>query len=374
MMRRDFRSSSALTPTATAPIRAAVNSRGDEMNAEGTQARALEPSQIELWQAELARDANNGHGIDALHRILLAVKSHYTGDEASMLLAIDEIRDCVQRHLAHHDYAAIDAIFRVVFPELNGSLDGRAINLDADQEIQRLASLPLVQYERERVGAAERLGLRTSVLDGCVKTARPADAKGQGRAFELPATEPWLDPVNGASVLDEVTEAIGSYVVMPEESRATLALWALHTHCFNCFSTSPRAAISSPEKGCGKTTTLDVLNCLVSRPLSTANATAAVIFRIVEICSPTLLIDEADTFLNENMELRGILNSGHRRGGTVVRTVGDDHEPRQFSTWAAAAIAMIGRLPDTLNDRSICYQSSTAEIERAGAIVPQRSC
>jgi hypothetical protein len=102
-----------------------------------------------------------------------------------------------------------------------------------------------------------------------------------------------------------------------------------------------------------KTTTLDVLECLVSRPLPTANATASAIFRIVEQARPTLLIDEADTFLKENDELRGILNTGHRRGGQVLRTVGDDHEPRQFSTWAPAAIAMIGRLPDTLNDRSV---------------------
>jgi putative DNA primase/helicase len=48
------------------------------------------------------------------------------------------------------------------------------------------------------------------------------------------------------------------------------------------------------------------------------------------------------------------LNSGHRRSGAfVLRLVGDNHEPRQFSTWAAVAIAMIGKLPDTLWDRSI---------------------
>jgi hypothetical protein len=66
-----------------------------------------------------------------------------------------------------------------------------------------------------------------------------------------------------------------------------------------------------------------------------------------------LLIDEADTFLGENEELRGVLNSGHRRGGHILRTVGDDHQPRQFATWAPAAIAMIGRLPGTLEDRSV---------------------
>src|SRR5262249_30551145 len=95
---------------------------------------------------------------------------------------------------------------------------------------------------------------------------------------------------------------------------------------------------------------LNVLSPVHSRP---PTPPPAAIFRIVEQARPTLLIDEADTFLKENDELRGILNTGHRRGGQVLRTVGDDHEPRQFSTWAPAAIAMIGRLPDTLNDRSV---------------------
>jgi Protein of unknown function (DUF3631) len=37
----------------------------------------------------------------------------------------------------------------------------------------------------------------------------------------------------------------------------------------------------------------------------------------------------------------------------VLRTVGEDHEPRLFSTWGAKAIAPIGKLPPTLEDRSI---------------------
>jgi uncharacterized protein DUF3631 len=47
------------------------------------------------------------------------------------------------------------------------------------------------------------------------------------------------------------------------------------------------------------------------------------------------------------------VDSGHRRGGSVLRTVGDDHEPRAFATYAATAIALIGALPGTLADRSI---------------------
>jgi class 3 adenylate cyclase len=199
------------------------------------------------------------------------------------------------------------------------------------------------------------IGVRASALDEAVKSVRPSneDSKGQGRAFQLQVIEPWPCAVDGAVLLCELTEAIKQYVVLPPSSAETIALWAMHTHCFDCFGHSPRAAITSPEKGCGKTTTLDMLECLVSRPLPTANASPSAIFRIVEQARPTLLIDEADTFLKENDELRGILNTGHRRGGQVLRTVGEDHEPRQFSTWAPAAIAMIGRLPDTLNDRSV---------------------
>jgi putative DNA primase/helicase len=77
------------------------------------------------------------------------------------------------------------------------------------------------------------------------------------------------------------------------------------------------------------------------------------VFRVVEAYRPTLLIDEADTFLPENEELRGILNSGHRQGGSVIRTVGEEFEPRSFSTYAACAIALIGKLPGTLADRSV---------------------
>ena len=76
-------------------------------------------------------------------------------------------------------------------------------------------------------------------------------------------------------------------------------------------------------------------------------------FRTIELVRPTLLIDEADTFMRDNEEIRGIINSGHLKGGQVIRLVGDDHEPRVFSTWAPVALAAIGHLPDTIEDRSI---------------------
>jgi hypothetical protein len=164
----------------------------------------------------------------------------------------------------------------------NAALDALAIENDEKAEIARLAALSSLHYDRQRCAAAERLGVTVSALDKAVKEARATepDTKGQGRAFELPVIEPWPSPVDGSKLLSAITEAIKSYVVLPANSAEILALWATHTHCFDCFGHSPRAAITSPEKGCGKTTTLDVLECLVSRPLPTANATASAIFRM----------------------------------------------------------------------------------------------
>src|SRR5262249_31121223 len=105
--------------------------------------------------------------------------------------------------------------------------------------------------------------------------------------------------------------------------------------------------------GCGKSTLLDVLNHLVFRPLLTGSITAAALFRVIELYHPTLLIDEVDAFVGDNEELRGMLNQSHRHDGAVTRTVGDTYEPRKFAASAACALAGIGRLADTLADRSV---------------------
>jgi hypothetical protein len=67
----------------------------------------------------------------------------------------------------------------------------------------------------------------------------------------------------------------------------------------------------------------------------------------------TLLIDEADSFIQDNEELRGLLNSGHKKDGTVGRVVGEDLEPRNFSTFCPTVLVSIGALPATVESRSI---------------------
>jgi putative DNA primase/helicase len=177
---------------------------------------------------------------------------------------------------------------------------------------------------------------------------------GQGRGAVFADPDPWPDLVNGSDLLHDLEVVFARYVALPPHAAATLALWTLHTHALDAADVSPILALTSPEKRCGKTRTLSLLARLVRRPLPTSNITPAAVFRAVESFSPTLLVDEADSFLREREELRGVLNSGHTRDTAfVVRAVGDEHEARPFSTWAPKAIALIGRLPDTLEDRSI---------------------
>ncbi len=75
---------------------------------------------------------------------------------------------------------------------------------------------------------------------------------------------------------------------------------------------------------------------------------------MIEMAKPTLILDEAETFMKENEELRGIVNGGHTKAtANVIRTVGESHQPRDFSTWCPKFLALIGRLPATLMDRAI---------------------
>ncbi|OFV90131.1 MAG: hypothetical protein A3H95_13895 [Acidobacteria bacterium RIFCSPLOWO2_02_FULL_64_15] len=185
------------------------------------------------------------------------------------------------------------------------------------------------------------------------KRAKPGRLK-QGRDVQLEDPEPWADPVDGAALLDTIAATFTRYLALPNHASTFLALWVLHTYTFAAWFTSPFLAITSPVKRCGKTLLLIVLGALVPRRLFASNVTPAVLFRTIEKYGPTLLIDEADTFVRDNDELRGVLNSGHTRTTAVaIRAVGDDHDPRAFSTWCPKAIALIGKLPDTLADRAI---------------------
>lgn len=223
-------------------------------------------------------------------------------------------------------------------------------------EIARLATLSPLDYDREREAAAERLGIRVSTLDTEVAAVRPKPAATDGRHVELPAVEPWPRPVDGAALLDSLTATIRRHVILPPAAAECCTLWIAHTWVHERFQHSPRLSITSPAKRCGKSTLLDVLRATTHRPVKADNISASGVFRTVEALRPlTLLIDEADAFMGDAEELRGILNSGFERSGEVIRVVemNGEHQPIRFATYAPVALAGIGALPSTLEDRAV---------------------
>jgi putative DNA primase/helicase len=183
-------------------------------------------------------------------------------------------------------------------------------------------------------------------------TAKAKPARSS-KGIELVEVEPWPEPVDGAKLLDYLVGVFRRHLALCEGTAEAIALWVLFAHTHDAHQTSPRLAFLSPVPECGKTTALSILRALVPRALPTSNITPAVVFRVIEQRKPTLLIDEADTFMQGD-DMRGILNSGHTRATAQVwRCEGESHKPKGFSTWAPVAIAKIGTLPETLESRSL---------------------
>jgi len=253
------------------------------------------------------------------------------------------------------------AIARVVAPRAPvareagvAALPPRAEAATDAQTIARLAALSTLDYDRCREAEAERLGVRVSALDKAVAGARRSDTEP---TVDFPEIVPWPDRVDPATLLRELSETISRFIVCRTETAHAAALWAAMTWFMDVVQVAPLAVITAPEKRCGKTQLLAVLNKLVYRPLPASSISPAGLFRTIDAWRPTLLIDEADAFVRDNEELRGLLNCGHTRDSAfVVRLVGDDFTPRKFTVWGAKALAGIGHLADTVMDRAVTLE------------------
>ena len=165
--------------------------------------------------------------------------------------------------------------------------------------------------------------------------------------------------VSGDEVLDRLVGFIRRFVALSYMQAVLIALWIVHTHAIDAADCTPYVHIKSAEKRSGKTRLLEVLSLLVARPWLTGRVSAAVLVRKTANEQPSLLLDESDAAFKGDKEygeaLRGILNAGFRRGGVTSLCVGQgaNISYEDFPVFGAKAIAGIGKLPDTVADRSV---------------------
>ena len=173
-------------------------------------------------------------------------------------------------------------------------------------------------------------------------------------------TTPTGPAADGAAILAQLHTTLTRYVILPSaEAAVAVALWIAATHAQDAWACAPRLVIRAPEKRCGKSRLLDIVEATCHNPLITVNGSPAAVYRSIGTdVPPTILLDEADTiFGGKNAEgsedLRGLLNAGHQRNRPAIRYDAATRTVERIPTFAMAALAGIGAMPDTIEDRAV---------------------
>ncbi len=227
-----------------------------------------------------------------------------------------------------------------------------------EEVVKQLAKLKPFEYDRVRKEKAKELKVQRATLDADVKAARQ-----ESNQEDLPFTniEPYSESIDPAQLLDDITDTIQRFIVMDKYQAQLAALWVSACWFLDVIHAAPIALINAPEKACGKSQLLTVLGLLAPRTAQASGISPSVLFRMIEAYQPTLFIDEIETVLKDNDDLRGLINAGHTRDSAYVwRSVakGDDFEPKRFKVWGMKAICGINaiKLAETVTSRSIIFE------------------
>jgi Protein of unknown function (DUF3631)/Toprim-like len=170
--------------------------------------------------------------------------------------------------------------------------------------------------------------------------------------------KPWHPPT-GEDLIDEMKHVIRRWIAMTDAEATCCALWVAHTHAIAYASYTPYISIFSPERECGKSNLMTVLEYHCAKPMRSVSVSQSALFRAIELWKPTFLLDEFDTVMRGDHEtremIRCVLNAGFERGQYAIRNAGQgaNMEPKQYDTFGPKVIAGIGELEQTIASRSI---------------------
>ncbi len=180
---------------------------------------------------------------------------------------------------------------------------------------------------------------------------------------------------NITQTVNYIAEELRRHIIFENETHPdAIALWIVGTYLMDNWTLYPKLYISSPERECGKTSLLCLVEAFSHNARMAASITPAAFYRIIQSDQPTLLIDEADITIRGNDPLNGIINAGHtRRTAVVLRTEPTDdgkHKTIEISVWSPQAFAGIGTQKDTLLSRSIKIKMRRKMVTETVATTP----
>ena len=169
-------------------------------------------------------------------------------------------------------------------------------------------------------------------------------------------------------LFERILDFLKANVIFAEsESYTIVASWVLLTWRIEDTNVATYLYVTAP-RGHGKTRLLETINQLARRPLVASYATRAGAIRALDGTNATLLLDEAEHYINpherQSSDLAAILNAGYRRGARaimvadVIETLPDGthrsvKKPVALDTFGAKVIASRRDIFDTLEDRSV---------------------
>jgi len=219
--------------------------------------------------------------------------------------------------------------------------------------LRDLRNVDFAEFVRKRERIKETKKVKMNIFDSLI-CEEPEGDDPERNKWLFNTVTPCEEPVNPAELLNDMVRLLRRFVIADDDTLHAAALWCAFTWFHDCFKISPLAIITAPEMRAGKTILLLVMSEMVRRPLITSNISAGALVRSIDKYEPTLLVDEVDSFLRYNEELRGIINGGlYKKNAYIVRCAGDNFNPQVFSTWAPKVLAGIGKLSPTIEDRAI---------------------
>ncbi len=165
--------------------------------------------------------------------------------------------------------------------------------------------------------------------------------------------EAWPHPVTTSELLHDLDVVVGRHLRLTAAQRFAVVLWIAHTWIVEWSASSPRLALTSVPVAAGKSTALRLLAALTPRPLSLVPTSAQSLVGLIDEVHPTLLLDDAQTWLAGNRGLRRLIAAGHARDAVYLNAAQNAFARPTFSCFTPCAFATNAPVPAEIAKRCL---------------------